>query len=306
MSQVPDSQKLFGAMIYLLADRTGKSAATGFLGKIKAQEIDFALSSVLPKGFLPTPKAYLLRESQRGADANKEKAAYENIKEFDYLSEAQIKELVHNPKKLYGEIICDTIDHIHLETNQQVHVNTLNQNGGDNLIFSVQQTVCAHGDEAIKEFEFFLRTDDHVIPNLLEEQLHHVFHLGKRSSQGYNLFELTGFVPITVKTPVNSKHSFLNLGMLLPGQIEYNAPTALTLFSSERRPYAGKETGWIKAENCGHFISFIAPGSVIVLPQAKGSWEERLQKVGKSIDAPTASEGEIVFGNAFLYPLEVK
>ena len=303
MSQVPDSQKLFGAIVYLLSDVIGSDAATEFVRNAKEESIIFTLSSILPEGYLPTPKEYLLRIAQTRADAaGNEKTIYSNVKKMDYLRCNQITELLIAPEKLYsGGFSMTSLDFVHLDTNQQVHVNTLNEDGDENHIFSTQQTSCTHKENTIKAFEFFINTNDSLIPELLEKQLNHIFTLGKRSSQGYNLFKLTSFGKIEAIAP-SSRGPNLNLGMLLPNQIDYCAEqSALALFSSERRPYTKNRGAWDSSQANGHFISFLAPGSVIVLSDAKQPY-----KAGKSVVAPTASNGEIVYGNAFLYPLEVK
>ena len=305
MSQIPDSQKLFGAIVYLLADNNGYSAASEFVGKVKNRNIDFALSSAIPEGFLPTPKAYLLREAQE-MDEKRRKSIYTNIKKLDYVAYSDIIKMVADPKSLSNENINTVVEKgfVRLITSQQVHVNTLYENNEDNHIFSIQRTTCMHNEKTIRTFEFYIRTDYMPIINLLKNQQSQVLTLGKRSSQGYNLFILSGVNPIgsTEKLGLNSANSFLNLGMQLPNNIDYcNFRSALMLFSSERRPYTrGEKTAWDDSENRGFFISFLAPGSIIVLPNAGA-----LKNAGKSIPAPTAVNGEIVFGNAFLYPLEV-
>jgi hypothetical protein len=63
---------------------------------------------------------------------------------------------------------------------------------------------------------------------------------------------------------------------------------------------------WHDANARGHFISFIAPGSVVVTgdPVRVGKCEEAPVRAGKCENAPL-DEKAIVFGRAFLYPLEV-
>ena len=62
LTQIPDSQKLFGALIYMYAEYTNDDTASGFVSKIKEKKIYFALSDLLPDNYLPIPQTFLLDE----------------------------------------------------------------------------------------------------------------------------------------------------------------------------------------------------------------------------------------------------
>lgn len=57
MTQLPDSQKLFGALVSLYANSTPSIAAdtTAFVQRVLNHETFITLSNILPLGFLPMP-----------------------------------------------------------------------------------------------------------------------------------------------------------------------------------------------------------------------------------------------------------
>jgi CRISPR/Cas system CSM-associated protein Csm4 (group 5 of RAMP superfamily) len=305
MSQLPDSQKIFGALVYLLAGECGKDAAGGFVGKVERNEIYFALSNLMPKGYLPVPKSFVEYRAVEVGNAQG-KQIYSELKKRDFAKKEKIECYLKNPSCLLSRNRDDFVFH---EIDQQVHVNTESRDersGGEkNLIFSVQRTICKYnkgeGENVVKDYQFYIRCNaDCKIMGVLQKKcdIGHVLALGKRASQGYNLFELTGIEEAAdiEKCYPNSNRTYLNLGMLLPNAIDYkNEHTFLDLFSSERRTFSSDK--WDNAKNRGHFISFIAPGSMVVA--------DDVGKAGKCVPSPVR-QNEIVFGNAFLLPWKVR
>ena len=304
MSQLPDSQKIFGALMYFMADKGG--AANEFIRKVKEREFCFILSNVLPKDYLPVPKSFL--EFKTGDRENENgKALYSALKKRAFATKEWCIKYQKNPEVLLKTDCTD--DYISLDHDQQVHINTegVDEESGaeKNLIFSVQRTICRFnaGKSDPKEYHFFIRCEDNCeIVELLrdEENSGHVFTLGKRSSQGYNLFKLIGIKPNDEieKLYSEKKNTHLNLGMLLPDEISFTDENSfLELFSSERRTFSSDK--WNDDANRGHFISFIAPGSIVV--------SNCVEKAGKCVPSPDerGKKGEIVFGNAFLLPWEI-
>ena len=80
--------------------------------------------------------------------------------------------------------------------------------------------------------------------------------------------------------------------MLLPEKIDFRKST-LKLFTSERRPFT-MPGGWKKDSK--YFISFIDSGSIIVL-------KDKIEQAGKCVRSPFNPKRDIIFGNAFLYPV---
>lgn len=293
MSQLPDSQRLFGALVYLLAEHNGEEEARRFLKAVQRKEIAFNLSGVLPDGYLPVPKSYL--EHAVAENDKNERDIYKQLKEMDFVPAKKLPKLV----KSFTSIV-DSVSYISLVSDQQVHVNQLSdivdseEPDEGNEPFSVQRIVFMdQSGEPIqlRDFEFYLACeDDCVIKTLLESVSHHLFSLGKRASQGYNLFEFSK-KPLTCSINQTSTNGvYLNLGMLLPdyGGIEFKDESSfLEIFTSQRRPYS--------IQGRGYFISFIAPGSMIVTSDPI--------KAGKCVESMFEKDkGAIVYGRSFLYP----
>ena len=151
--------------------------------------------------------------------------------------------------------------------------------------------------EFVKTYSFYLRVDDSGLCRDFLSMLNsataekQVVILGKRASQGLNLFK---FTTITELKEVNhTGGTFLNTGMLLPDRIDFKS-SSLKLFTSERRPFE-MPGGWNEGSP-KYYISFIAQGSIIKLPEGLGH-------EGKSIESPFRKNRDIVFGNAYLYPV---
>ena len=305
MSQLPDSQKIFGALMYLFSKNELKTdEVSEFVRKIKEQETYFALSNILPKDFLPVPKTFIEYRAGDSAFSNN-KTVYSALKKHDFAKENKIKLYAENPQENLMDETGD--DYISLEIEQQVHINTegVDEESGSqkNHIFSVQRTICKYNLKGhnMNEFQFYIRCeDDCKIIDLLKNNLNHIFTLGKRSSQGYNLFRLAGVQQADEieKRYADKNNTYLNLGMLLPYSIVFtDEKSYLELYSSERRTFSSDH--WNDKTDRGHFISFIAPGSIVV--------SNCIEKAGKCEPVPKkrSANGEIVFGNAFLLPWRI-
>ena len=135
------------------------------------------------------------------------------------------------------------------------------------------------GDESVvsvKEvIEKFIQSEESII-------------LGKRASQGLNKYKIISIEEIEIQ----ESDYYLNLGMLLPEKIDFRKST-LRLFTSERRPFT-MPGGWKKDSK--YFISFIDSGSIIAL-------KDKMEQAGKCVRSPFNQERDIIFGNAFLYPV---
>jgi len=305
ISQLPDSQKLFGALVYFLKQNgRNENHVSSFVKRIKDRDIYLSLSNLMPNGYLPVPKSYL-ESRAKNPQSDDGKAVYHALKKRDFAT----KEWIANYQNEYETIseASKADDYISLKVAQQVHINTdgRDENTGEtkNLVFSVQRTILKynHEDKYFGECQFYIRCENSCeIIDLLKANLGYIFTLGKRSSQGYNLFKL---IRVSERGDIeqlytDSINTYLNLGMLLPHEINFIDPNSfLDLFSSERRTFSSDK--WNDSVNRGYFISFIAAGSIVVT--------DSVMTAGKCVLAPggRGKDGEIAFGNAFLLPWRV-
>ena len=153
-------------------------------------------------------------------------------------------------------------------------------------------------NQVIDSYCFYLQVEEKGIVSIFFSWLQKAveerqrIQLGKRASQGLNTFRLNN---ISVRdVALESTKTYINLGMLLPDQICFSSST-IKLFTSERRPF-DLPGGWNEAFT-KRYLSFIAEGSIIKI-------QGEVQRAGKCIPSPF-SQRDIVFGNAFLYPIQL-
>lgn len=298
LTQLPDSQKLFGALVYLYAEQLSAEKASGFVANIKDGSIYFSLSNMLPAGYLPTPQTYFSEMS---------KQIYKAIKKRQYLKKEQIIKLLDDSTK--AEI---TYPYVCEKSSQQIHaaIDSLFYKlpGLDPNLYSVPDITVVTVEDAEQErnntgtpmsqFGFYVSFNDceetAALMNALEvaKQNGKTFILGPRASQGLNLFTITDITP-SADLIQEKAMRYLNTGMLLPKEISFTEST-LKLFTSERRPY-NRPGGWEK-DYTKQFISFVQAGSMICPTNG-------LKEVGMSIPSPFDKDRAIVFGNAFQFPL---
>ena len=303
ITQLPDSQRLFGALIYRYSE---KNQATELVQKIFNKDLDFMLSNVLPKDYLPVPQAFF-------NDKVTGKESYKKIKKRAFLKKDQLMELM----EVQGESpqnpeACELFPYVALEDSQQIHasIDSLRYDLPwlkSNLYSVPEITVVEHKSKesrnVINEFQFYISgkvgSEMENLKSCLEDSRdnNQLLTLGPRSSQGLNLYQIEdikdikGFADITT-----SNELYLNIGMLLPNRLDFEN-SYLKLFTSERRPF--RSYGERNSETPKQLISFIEAGSLINVNKG-----QKLAEIGQSVRSPFDSEGkEIVFGQAFLYPL---
>ncbi|WP_321006523.1 hypothetical protein [Hungatella sp.] len=303
LTQIPDSQKLFGALIYMYAEYTNDDTASGFVSKIKEKKIYFALSDLLPDNYLPIPQTFLLDELAISRE-RLDKKVYKAMKKRRYIEKEYLMNLVQK-----REEVEYAYPYIAIQDSQQIHasIDSLSYGlaGLDPNVYSVPQIRAVKiekaGEESgslVKNYEFYLAIEkckeasDFLRILQLARQNKRPFFLGPRASQGMNIFYM-GEVFFQSQFYQHNVKRYLNLGMLLPDKIDYGE-SSLHLFTSERRPYNKKE-GWDNSYK-RKFISFIQAGSVICV-------RETIREVGRSI-CNSEDEKTIIFGNSFLYPME--
>ncbi len=302
LTQLPDSQKLFGALVYLFSDEYGKDKADKFVQDVRNKTLYLSLSNVLPEGYIPTPVDYLV-DKLHDIYKNKEldfKKARSHIKQRNYISYSSLLDILKHP--LNAE---KTDQYVKITQRQQMRASIESARwdiaGLDSNLYSVPYLVPLEFNKehpqgrVMTRFQFYLKADENALDSgicaLIEKAVssNRTIMLGKRASQGLNVFQFTEIEKCRIDS--NSKNLFLNMGMLLPDQINYKEST-LKLFTSERRPFemtGGWDSGFQR-----QYISFIEEGSVISSSEPT--------KAGKSIQSPFDTDN-IVFGNAFLYPM---
>jgi CRISPR type III-A-associated RAMP protein Csm4 len=303
LTQLPDSQKLFGALVYMFSETYGSDKATALTKEILDKRIHLALSNVLPSGYLPVPQDYLMdRIVKAGGEEVQWKQKRAAIKERSYLKPEELEQILKTPLE------CETIfPYIKLANYQQLRASIesvrydipeLDSNLYSVPTIALQEITSASEEQPINNFCFYLQVAEDASGNAVVDMLstaakqRRLVILGKRASQGLNTFELTAIDAPDL--PSISTNAFLNTGMLLPDGINF-AGSTVKLFTSERRPFemAG---GWDK-NFAKQYISFIAEGSIISANETGGA--------GKSLPSPFYRQRDIVFGNAFLYPISL-
>lgn len=305
ITQLPDSQRLFGALIHGYGKTYSDDETTELVRKISNKELDFMLSNVIPKDYLPVPQSFF-------NDRTTEKEIYKKIKKRGFLKKEQLTQLLEQKR---NDSPKDDLlyPYVSVEDSQQIHASI------DSLrydlpwlkpnLYSVPEiTVVEHESKGnrkvINEFQFFISgKNTNELGELLElleksKQEIEPLILGPRSSQGMNLYQIVN-IEDTEKfidfTPSN-KTLYLNTGMLLPDCFDFKN-SYLKLFTSERRPfrnYGERNNGTPK-----QIISFIESGSLIHLNEG-----QKIEDISQSVVSPFDLEGkQIVFGQAFLYPL---
>lgn len=306
LTQLPDSQKLFGSLVYMFSEKYGHDNASILTKAVLEKKIHIALSNTMPEDYLPTPQDYIvdLISDTECKDINL-KVRRAAIKKRSYISQENLVNILN------GKQSCETVfPYVKLQTRQQPRASIESVRydiaGLESKLYSVptinlleistDKSGCEQ-QKPVDTFCFYLQADDSGICADLLEMLNKAVRekqsviLGKRASQGLNIFELAEI------TALNFSHketkNFLNLGMLLPDDIDFEYST-LKLFTSERRPF--EMTGGWENDVTGHFISFIAEGSIISAPGGAAV-------AGKAVKSPYNEKRDIVFGNAFLYPV---
>lgn len=305
ITQLPDSQKVFGALISTFAEINGNDKATELVKAVINKKIHMALSNVSPLDYFPMPHDYVMdllaKTGTKDVNLKEMRAA---LKERAFVKLEDLKRVIENP-----EISGTIYPYIKQADEQQLRASMESVmygiQGLETKLYTVpilkltEKKWIEHQEKAqpVSLFCFYLQMNEcelgTAMLDLVEELLQSggPLILGKRASQGLNKYYVTGVEPIEL----SDEKQYLNLGMLLPNKIDFSC-SILKLFTSERRPFA-IQGGWNR--QCRkYFISFIAAGSVIFLPGG-------VEQAGKCVPSPFNKNRDIVFGNAFLYPISL-
>lgn len=302
MTQMPDSQKIFGAMIHRMAQNFPSEQVTELVAKQKSGRASLAVSNLLPRGYVPVPYSALvgrLGEDNEEINPNR-KMIYKELKKRSYVKINQLDLWLKEPVTAK-----DVFPYVNVVNTQQIHASIDSKRydlpGLDPNLYSVPEVIVNEVQSTkvhtIHEFMFYIaieqETDGMRLLKVLESAKDEgrTFVLGPRGSQGMNTFQVHGIHQDSVFTS-DQEGYYLNLGMLLPGKIDFGK-SSLKLFTSERRPF-NPPGGWDEG-NHKQFISFIEAGSIIYAPNG-------IESAGHSIQSPFHPR-DIVFGNALLYAL---
>lgn len=304
LTQLSDSQRLFGVLMWMFSEAYGKEETTEFVQAVLKEEVPVFLSNLIPYGYFPVPVEYLQSKFTTSLSDDKEKRSL--LKERNYVNPKDLDYLLKHPNQ-----VKNVTSYIKLAQRQYSRISLESQKhriaGIENKLYSIPSVelilVEKERDEEVKsrvvirEFSFYLQTDESERAEKLVSMLRRAVRekcvqgLGQRASQGMNLYRFEEFLEES-KAIESPAKNYLNLGMLLPEGIDFQN-SFIKLFSSERRPYHAVG-GWSE-KFTGQFISFIAERSVLALKTG-------IRNSGKSIRSPYDNKA-IVFGNSFLYPL---
>lgn len=99
ITQVPDSQKLFGALMYMFAEKYGDERAADLASAVRNKEIHLALSNIMPEGYLPAPKDYLMDHiSKKNNRAEALKKKHAAIKIRSYIKSQELEHVLAEPE----------------------------------------------------------------------------------------------------------------------------------------------------------------------------------------------------------------
>lgn len=315
LTQLPDSQKLFGALVYMYSEKYGDTSASTLTKKLLNKDIYLSLSNLMPQGYIITPLDYIIdciasQPSKDQSDKDKNlKKKRKALKKRSYILPTKLEEILNDLTFGKQSDIENIFPYIKLDDNQQLRASIESSfydiPGLDSRLYSVPTINIAEitsdqKSRPVNRFCFYLRVDSSEICtnllNMIQEAVRRstIVILGKRASQGLNTFKFQDISRQNIH--YESVKHFINTGMLLPENIDYTAST-LKLFTSERRPF-NIPGGW-DSNFTRYYISFIAEGSVITASQGADN-------TGKSIASPFNLQRDIVFGNAFLYPLPIQ
>lgn len=306
ITQLPDSQKVFGALITMFAEVNGSDKATELVKAVSDKKIHLALSNVNPLDYFPMPQDYVVDMlAKTGTDGESLKEKRAAIKERAYVRLEDLKRALEDPET--GGTIYP---YIKQSDEQQLRASMESVRYGiqglETKLYTVpilklQEKNSIGGTETVQpvvQFCFYLQRDESKLGTAIFELIEELLRsgtpliLGKRASQGLNKYRMVAIEAIELP----NENSYLNLGMLLPNRINFGG-SVLKLFTSERRPFV-MQGGW--NQQCSkYFISFVAAGSVIAL-------QSDVEQAGKCVPSPFNKNRDIVFGNAFLYPISLR
>ena len=294
ITSFPDSQKIFGWLIYQIKKYESEENITKLVNNIYEKKIKCMISNVLPKGFIPMPKEYVIDKF-----GDKSKEIYEKIKKIDFIKKEDMKKILNNEVELknFKDYLRQKQSYIQkFRLENQFH----NLAGLENKAYTVPivKIINESTEEIVTDFIIMIKTDSDMIIKWLEniknaqenEGNDEEVYLGPKGSQGYNRF-IRGKVEIKEEKNSEKANFYLNVGMLLPNSINYKK-SYIDLHISDRKAFE-------ITEEAKKVIGFINVGSVIYS-------EGENFNIGKSIQNKynILYKNAIVFGNSYLEAID--
>ena len=270
--QLPDSQKIYGAILHYLNDKGDLS------GIEKILDSKLYISNVFPMEVLPN--IYIWGEEYTSSIDDK---MYE-FSNNDYKNYKSKKYITLGSKKIEVE-----------ETFRDMN-NTEEIVKGSGGVFS--QNIINYKKEEdgkkeiINDFEFYFRCDSQDLSNTISTIIKEmkVLKLGKRSTRGMNLYEVIEIERLDIQ---DSSECYLNLGMLGMNNLEF-----IDMEKSKLKIYTSKRKGYVEWKK-ELIVQYIGEGSVICLK------DNNINNLKSNIQID-GEEGRRLYTGGFLLPLRKK
>ena len=270
--QLPDSQKIYGAILHYLNDKGDLS------GIEKILDSKLYISNVFPMEVLPN--IYIWGEEYTSSIDDK---MYE-FSNKDYKDYKSKKYITLGSKKIEVE-----------ETFRDMN-NTEEIVKGSGGVFS--QNIINYKKEEdgkkeiINDFEFYFRCDSQDLSNTISTIIKEmkVLKLGKRSTRGMNLYEVIEIERLDIQ---DSSECYLNLGMLGMNNLEF-----IDMEKSKLKIYTSKRKGYVEWKK-ELIVQYIGEGSVICLK------DNNIKNLKSNIQID-GEEGRRLYTGGFLLPLRKK
>ena len=270
--QLPDSQKIYGAILHYLNDKGDLS------GIEKILDSKLYISNVFPMEVLPN--IYIWGEEYTSSIDDK---MYE-FSNNDYKDYKSKKYITLGSKKIEVE-----------ETFRDMN-NTEEIVKGSGGVFS--QNIINYKKEEdgkkeiINDFEFYFRCDSQDLSNTISTIIKEmkVLKLGKRSTRGMNLYEVIEIERLDIQ---DSSECYLNLGMLGMNNLEF-----IDMEKSKLKIYTSKRKGYVEWKK-ELIVQYIGEGSVICLK------DNDINNLKSNIQID-GEEGRRLYTGGFLLPLRKK
>ena len=267
--QLPDSQKIYGAILHYLNDKGDLS------GIEKILDSKLYISNVFPMEVLPN--IYIWGEEYTSSIDDK---MYE-FSNNDYKDYKSKKYITLGSKKIEVE-----------ETFRDMN-NTEEIVKGSGGVFS--QNIINYKKEEdgkkeiINDFEFYFRCDSQDLSNTISTIIKEmkVLKLGKRSTRGMNLYEVIEIERLDIQ---DSSECYLNLGMLGMNNLEF-----IDMEKSKLKIYTSKRKGYVEWKK-ELIVQYIGEGSVICLK------DNDINNLKSNIQID-GEEGRRLYTGGFLLPL---
>ena len=152
MTTLPDSQRLFGFLMNFSKKYCTEDEISSFVKGVREQKQKCMISNIVPSGYYPTPKEYIMQKLQKRLEKNQE--------EIQRLEKEQI-----NSKKESEKIIQELIEKKNQENNMDKDEKTLNKLGKkeklekeknefNKVAISIDDLSAKHIHETLKKMDF--------------------------------------------------------------------------------------------------------------------------------------------------------